>query len=119
MLKQAEKFMMMLHIAFMLPAGSIIAADAGDVTTEISLPTVQCGMCENTISKALDKVKGVKEYTIDIENKKAFVTYDDGLTSLTKIEKAISKAGYAANERKANKKAYDELHNCCKLPEDR
>ena len=106
---------LILLLTLVLLPVHISSAIAGDVTTDISLPTVQCGMCEKTISKALDKVKGIKEYDIDIDNKKVKVVFDDEVTDLTKIETAISKAGYAANESKADQKAYDKLHDCCKV----
>jgi periplasmic mercuric ion binding protein len=87
---------------------------AGEKTTEITLPTVQCGMCKRIIEKALNKVDGVINSEIDIESKKVSVTYDDTKTDVLKIERAITKAGYDANNRKADKKAYDKLDECCK-----
>lgn len=84
-------------------------------TTEISLPTVQCNMCRKTIEKALNKTKGIISSEVDIENKKAIVTYDDSKIDIAKIEKVITSAGYDANERKANAKAYEKLPDCCKI----
>lgn len=110
---------MTLLIIGLLPAGNSISKTTGEITIDISLPTVQCGMCERNISKALDKVSGVKVYEVDIEGKKVSLTYDDAITSLSQIETAISMAGYDANSTKANKKAYDKLSKCCKMPEDR
>jgi copper chaperone CopZ len=92
---------------------------AGEKTAEISLPTIQCGSCVRTIEKALDKVEGIKNIDIDVENKKATITYDDSKTDLSKIEDGISGAGYDANNKKANQTAYSNLHTCCKLPKDR
>jgi mercuric ion binding protein len=88
-------------------------------TIEISLPTIQCGICVKNIEKALNRVEGVLNTKVNLENKKAIVTYDDSKTTIKKIEKAITKAGYDANNRKANKEAYGKLMGCCKLPEDR
>jgi periplasmic mercuric ion binding protein len=104
-----------VFIITMLPANNIKAETTGEVTVDISLPTIQCGMCEQNINKALDKVKGVKSLSVDLEGKKVTVTYDDAVTSVSKIEKAITKAGYDANNQKANKKAYDKLNECCKV----
>lgn len=92
---------------------------AGNKTVEISLPTIQCGMCERTIEKAINKIDGIVDINIDVENKKATVTYDDTKTDLTAIEKAMTSAGYDANDTKANAEAYKKLNNCCKLPKDR
>lgn len=86
-------------------------------TEEISLSTIQCGMCKKTIEKAVNKIDGVVSITVDVEGKKAIVTFDDTKTSLAAIENAISKSGYKANNKMANKKAYDKLDDCCKVPE--
>lgn len=88
-------------------------------TTEISLPSIQCGICEKNIEKALRELDGVISSKVDLENKKAVITYDNSKTVFKKLEKAITNAGYAANNRKANKQAYINLMECCKLPEDR
>jgi len=106
-------------IITLLPVKSTNSKSTEEVTTDISLPTIQCGMCESNISKALDKVKGVKNYSVDLDGKKVTVTYDDSITDISKIEKAITKAGYGANNKKADKKAYNKLNECCKMPEDR
>ena len=106
-----------LIVLFILFFSGILKAS--EKTAEISLPTIQCGMCVRTIEKALDKLGGVINIDIDVENKKALVTFDDTKTDLLKIEDAITKAGYSVNEKKADEAAYKKLHSCCKLPEDR
>lgn len=105
--------------AVIIPVNSLQSGTPGDINITVLLPTIQCNMCAANISEALDKVKGVKDYSVNLEEKNATVTYDDALTTLEKIENAISKAGYVANNKKANKKAYNKLNKCCKLPEDR
>ncbi|HJY63914.1 MAG TPA: heavy metal-associated domain-containing protein [Ignavibacteria bacterium] len=99
----------------LLPVDNLKAKTADEITVDITLPTIQCGMCESNISNALDKVKGVKSYSVDLDGKKVTVTSDDAITTVSKIEKAISKAGYGANNKKADKKAYDKLDECCKV----
>ena len=86
-------------------------------TVEISLPSIQCGMCAKTIKKALGKVEGVIESKIDLENKKVSVTFDDSKTSLDKLEEAITSAGYDANDKLSDADAYDKLSPCCKKSE--
>ena len=98
--------------AFTLEAGSLY----GNKTEEITLPTVQCGMCKKTIEKAVKKLDGIVSISVDVDVKKAVVVFDDTKTSLTAIENTISKAGYEANSKKANKEAYDKLDDCCKMP---
>ncbi len=107
--------LMLLFISFGLKA----EINYDNRTVEISLPTIQCGMCKKTIEKAVKKVEGVTKISVDMESKIATVTFDDTVTSITDIENAISKSGYDANEKKADKKAYDKLYECCKIPSDR
>ena len=99
----------------LLPVNNLQSGTSGDISITVSLPTIQCNMCVNNISEALDKVKGIKDYSVDLEGKKVTVTYDDAITTVSKIENAISKSGYDANNKKANKKAYDKLDECCKV----
>jgi copper chaperone CopZ len=87
--------------------------------TMIKIPTAQCETCEKNLNKALKKVAGIEKYKVDIEGKVIHVNYDRNITTISKIENAITSAGYDANDKKANPDAYDKLDNCCKKPEDR
>lgn len=86
-------------------------------TIEISLPSIQCGMCVKTLKKALGKTEGIIESKIDLKNKKATITFDDSETNSEKIEAVITAAGYDANDKPANADAYEKLSPCCKKPE--
>jgi copper chaperone CopZ len=83
-------------------------------TTEIALPSIVCNSCVAKIEKALKKVDGVIDYTVSLDNKNTSVTYDDSITNLEKIEIAITKAGYDANDKKADRDAFEKLPGCCK-----
>lgn len=85
----------------------------------VKLPTVQCEICKKNLTKALKKVDGVETFNIDIENKAVKVKFDKTKADVTKIENAITAAGYDANDKKADAKAYNKLDDCCKLPQDR
>ena len=85
----------------------------------IKIPSAQCDICKEKITKALKKVNGVKTFEVDIDNKIVHVNFDKTVTELTKIENAITVAGYDANNKKANPDAYAKLDDCCKKPEDR
>ncbi|MFA7361096.1 MAG: heavy metal-associated domain-containing protein [Candidatus Kapaibacterium sp.] len=87
--------------------------------TMIKIPSAQCEICEKNLNKALKKVTGVEKYKVDIEAKVIHINYDRNVTTLAKIENAITSAGYDANDKQANPDAYDKLDNCCKKPEDR
>lgn len=85
----------------------------------VSLPTIQCSICKKNITKALKKDEGIKEFKIDVEGKTAKITYDKSKTEPGKIENLIVAAGYDANNKKADPDAYNNLDDCCKMPEDR
>jgi len=84
-------------------------------TTVVKVPTIVCNSCVSTITKALKKVDGVKSTKIDLKKKTATVTFVSTKTTLSKIEKAISNAGYDANDTKRDPVAYENLDACCKL----
>jgi periplasmic mercuric ion binding protein len=88
--------------------------DATIETTVVKVPTVVCNSCVTTITKALKKVNGVKSTKIDLAKKTATVTFASSKTSVSKIENAIAKAGYDANEVKRDPAAYEKLDGCCK-----
>jgi membrane fusion protein, copper/silver efflux system len=85
----------------------------------VRIPTAQCDICKENITKALNRVNGIKSFEVDVDSKIVNVNFDNSLTDMKKIEKAISLAGYDANNRKADPVAYSKLDNCCKKPEDR
>jgi copper chaperone CopZ len=91
-----------------------LPAFAREVKTEtISLPTLQCGMCKKNIESKLSGMQGLDSITVSVDEKTATVVYDAAVTSIEKIEEAISMAGYDANETKADRKAQRKLHACC------
>lgn len=81
----------------------------------IRLPTMQCNMCKKTIEKDLKKLDGVNEVNVVVKEKVAKVTFDKSKTDVNSIEGVIVAAGYQANDKPANKEAYDKLDDCCKI----
>lgn len=84
----------------------------------IKLPTMQCKTCKKNIEKAVNKVPGIINVNVEVSEKVAHINYDKTKTDISKIETAITMAGYDANEKKADKDAYNNLDDCCKLPQD-
>ena len=84
------------------------------VKAEINLPSIVCEKCTKTIENALKKDEGVESININIEIRKAIVSFHHLKTSISKLEKIINKAGYDANDKKADKKAYYKLPDCCR-----
>ncbi len=54
---------------------------------------------------------------VDEKKKVARVTYLPAQTDLSKMELAVARVGYDANDTKADVKAYADLPGCCKLPD--
>lgn len=87
-----------------------------DKTITIKLNSIQCDMCAEKVTDAINSVKGVEKVSVDLEKKNATVTYDTDVTSKKAIEKAITSVGYDANKKEADPEAYDDLSSCCKKP---
>jgi mercuric ion binding protein len=86
---------------------------AKPTTATIALPTLQCGMCKKTIESKVNGVEGITSITVNVDEKTATVEFDAEIITLEGVEQAISKAGYDANETKADKRAQRKLHACC------
>lgn len=93
-------------------------ADKNAEHVEIKLPSMQCNICKKNIEKAVNRVPGTIDVKVDKNEKVAHINYDKSKTDLSKIENAITMAGYDANDKKADKDAYNNLDDCCKLPKD-
>jgi mercuric ion binding protein len=90
-------------------------ANAQILKTTITVPTIVCGSCVTTVTKALKKVDGVKSAKVDLKKKTATVTYASTKVTVEKLEQAIADAGYDANNVKRNPEAYGKLDACCKI----
>ena len=110
------KLIAVMIAALMILGQSIYAqVKKADKFSEIKIKTSsQCGMCKETIEKAMAFEKGVKTSDLDVKTKILTVTYNPAKTSPEKIKLAVSKAGYDADDVKADQKAYDKLSPCCK-----
>jgi periplasmic mercuric ion binding protein len=84
-------------------------------TTVVQVPTVVCNSCVNTITKALNKVPGVKSTSVDLKKKTATVAFVSSKVTVARIEKTIANAGYDANNLKRDPAAYEKLDACCKI----
>lgn len=89
--------------------------NSGGEMIEVKLPTMQCGTCKKNIETAVKKLDGINSVNVIVKDKVAKVNFDKSKTDLTKIEGAIVMAGYQANEKPGDKKAYDNLEACCKV----
>ncbi|MES2559492.1 MAG: heavy-metal-associated domain-containing protein [Bacteroidota bacterium] len=85
-----------------------------DIETIKIKTSAVCDMCKETIEKALSYEKGVKESSLDVDSKILTVTYYTKRTSAERIRVAVTKAGYDADGKPADPKAYEHLDPCCK-----
>jgi Cu+-exporting ATPase len=53
-----------------------------------------CAVCSDVCSKALKKLEGVEDVSVNLASKKAQLVYDDRITDIKKIFSAVRKEGY-------------------------
>lgn len=94
---------------------SVFSLSVRAQTAEVKIKTsAQCDECKERIEKALAFEKGIKNATVNVEDKMVTVVYYDKRTTPEKIREAIANIGYDADEVPAKKETYDKLPNCCK-----
>lgn len=71
-------------------------------------------MCETRIEKAANSVEGVSAADWNQKTKMIEVSFDEGMTDLKTIHKAIAEAGHDTEKYSAQQKVYDKLPGCCK-----
>ena len=84
-------------------------------TASIHASSMVCGSCAKTVKNAVTRIEGVKEVSVDLESKMVQVKYIPEKTTLESLEKAITDAGYDADNQKRNAEAYEKLDKCCKI----
>jgi mercuric ion binding protein len=89
------------------------AKPVNHVTTENIAVSGNCGMCKKTIETAAKKA-GAAKADWDVDKKILAVTFNHATTDAAKIQHGIAAAGYDTRDVKADDKAYDKLHGCCK-----
>ncbi|MGR8980208.1 MAG: cation transporter [Gammaproteobacteria bacterium] len=86
---------------FLLAASSAWAGTVQSVV--LSIPGMDCPVCPITIKKSLQKVEGVNTVDVSYENKTAAVSYDSGLTDISRLLKATEEVGYPSEVLKEAK----------------
>lgn len=69
-------------------------ATAGIATVVLSVPTMDCPVCPITVKKALTGVDGVRDASVNFEQRQATVTFDDARTRVEALTQATRNAGY-------------------------
>ena len=73
-------------------------------TTVLDVQNMTCSMCSITIHKALEKVPGVIEATVDYDHKTATVKYDADKTNPSALVKATTNAGFPSTQHGGGQK---------------
>ncbi len=85
----------------------------GGFKVEIKTSAI-CEMCQYTLEKDLAFEKGVKEATLNLDDKVMTVVYNPKKTDAQTIRTRITMVGYHADTLARNPISYDKLPMCCK-----
>src|SRR5215212_8612840 len=69
------------------------------VGTTLDIEGMTCASCVGRVQKALSRVDGVVEASVNLATETATVVYDPGLIDLDQLTGAVDKAGYAGTVR--------------------
>ena len=81
------------------PAVSTDGSAHGD-RTEVTLPIegMTCASCVRRIEKALNRVEGVRDASVNLATEKAKVVFDPSIADVGQLSSAVEKAGYRVGE---------------------
>jgi copper chaperone CopZ len=60
---------------------------------EIKIEGMHCASCQNNLTKALNRIKGVFSANVNLMNRKAVIEFNEKKVDEEKIKKAISSVG--------------------------
>lgn len=72
--------------------------------TTIPIEGMSCMSCVATVKKALSSIEGVKEVSVNPQEKNTIVKFDESLTSAEQLKAAINEAGYKAGNAQTMEK---------------
>jgi mercuric ion binding protein len=73
-------------------------ASAQERTVTFTVEKMTCALCPITVSRAMKRVEGVVEVSVDYDKKRATVGYDDAITTWEEIAAASAGVGFPANK---------------------
>lgn len=76
---------------------SPLAASSAEQTITLAIEHMTCAVCPVTVAKAIERVEGVTQVTVDFATKRAVVRYDDDKATWQTIAGASTNAGYPAS----------------------
>lgn len=113
---------LIFSILFFLPASVIgFAQDKFEtITIKTSIVCDHCMECDDcgfSIDTHTRSLKGIKKVKINPDESTVDVTFRNDKTTPDEIRGAIAKAGFDADDVKADPEAYAKLDGCCKKPD--
>ncbi len=63
-------------------------------TTTLKIHGMTCGGCVNSVKTVLEKLPGVGQVDVSLENAEAVIQHDPARTSIDRLKVAISDAGF-------------------------
>ena len=77
-----------------------MAVEDSPATRDVTFPVtgMTCASCVRRVEKALAKVEGVREASVNLATERARVAYDAGTVTLDQLQRAVEKAGYGVRE---------------------
>ncbi|MBX3640264.1 MAG: heavy-metal-associated domain-containing protein [Nitrosomonas sp.] len=63
-------------------------------TTTLKIQGMTCGGCVNSVRTVLEKLPGVGQVAVSLENAEAVIQHDPVHTSIDRLKAAISDAGF-------------------------
>lgn len=86
--------MISAYLVAALMGGANVAANAATKTVTLAVPSMNCAACPITVKKALTKVPGVSQASVNYEKREAVVTFDDARTNPGALTESTKNAGY-------------------------
>ena len=84
-------------------AGYGVEEEKNDILRDVTIPIsgMTCASCAKAVERAIKKLPGIREVSVNYATEKARVLYDPGSTRISEIKNAVSKAGYKPMEVEA------------------
>jgi len=82
--------------AIILTANLSLASD-NETTATFNVEKMTCATCPIAVRKAMQRVDGVKEVSVDLESNTAVVTFDASVATTSDIANASTEVGFPAS----------------------
>lgn len=81
-----------------LTSGTSLASD-NELTVTFDVQKMTCATCPIAVRKAMERVDGVQQVEVSLDDKSAIVTFDSNATTAAAIGQASTDVGFPATVR--------------------